>query len=146
VELNTSLPRVIAISIPTVFVVTTAGLAAFLVTCPSCELSLRNWLIVFFAANAIVLAVPGWIVTVFGLGRIMKNMFMMAVNVNDNFQDAHWTYHFNRLNLVFAPRYLNEYGLVARTKLFRGLLTFLLGIGMWVPLILIQELGVQAQL
>jgi len=141
VELNTSPLRVIGISIATVFAVTTAGFAVFLLTCPSCELSLGNWLIVFFAANAIVLAVPGWIVMVVGLWRVMKNMFMMATQVNDAFQDAHWTYHFNRFNLVFAPRYLNEAGLVARTKLFRGLLTFLLGIGMWVPLILLQELS-----
>ncbi len=113
----------------------------FLLTCPSCELSLGNWLLVFLAANAIVLAVPGWIVMVVGLWRVMKNMFMMATQVNDTFQGAHWTYRFNRFNLVFAPRYLNEAGLVTRRKLFRGLLTFLLGIGMWVPLILLQELG-----
>lgn len=142
VELNTSLPRVIIISIATVFAVTTAGFAVFLFTCSSCELSVGNWLLAFFAGNAIVLAVPGWIVMVVGLVRAAKNMFIMAAQVNNSFQSANWTYRFNRFNLVYAPRYLNEKGLVARKKIFLALLTFFLGVAMWVPLMLIQGFGV----
>jgi hypothetical protein len=142
VELNTSLPRVVAISIATVFVVTTTGFAVFLLTCPSCELSFGNWLLVFVTGNAIVLAVPGWIVMAVGIVRAIKNMFVMAAQVNESFEGANWTYRFNRFNLVYAPRYLNEKGLAARKKIFMGMLMFFLGAAMWIPLMLIQEFGV----
>lgn len=79
---------------------------------------------------------------VVGLVRAAKNMFIMAAQVNNSFQSANWTYRFNRFNLVYAPRYLNEKGLVARKKIFLALLTFFLGVAMWVPLMLIQGFGV----
>ena len=97
---------------------------------------------VFLAGNAIVLAVPGWIVMVVGLVRVLKNMFVMAAHVNDSFESASWMYRFNRFNLVYAPRYLDEKGLAARKKIFMGMLMFFLGAAMWVPLMLIQEFGV----
>ena len=96
----------------------------------------------FFAANPIVLAVPGWIVMMFGLVRVLKRMFVMAAQVNDSFQSASWMYRLNRFNLVYAPRYLNDKGLAARKRIFMGMLTFFLGIALWVPLIVIQEFGV----
>ncbi len=129
-------------SIATAFVVTTSGFAVFLFTCAICELSFGNWLLVFLAGNAFALAVPGWIVAVVGLVRVLKNMFVMAAQVNDSFRSANWMYRFNRFNLVYAPRYLNEKGLAARKKVFMGLLMFFLGVAMWVPLMLIQEFGV----
>ena len=93
----------------------------------------------FLAGNAIVLAVPGWIVMAVGMVRALKNMFVMAANVNDSFQTANWMYRFNRFNLIYAPRYLDEKGFGARRSVFRGFLTFLLGAAMWVPLMLIVE-------
>jgi len=141
-HLNTSLPHVIAISIGTVIALTTAGFVVFLFTCSSCELSFGKWLLAFLAGNAIVLAFPGWIVMVVGLVRIARNMFVMAAQVNDSFHSANWTYSFNRFNLVFAPRYLNDKGLTARKKLFMGLLTFFIGAAMLAPPMLIQESGI----
>lgn len=140
-ELNTSLPRVIAISVATVFALTTIGFAVFFFTCSSCNLSIGDWLLAFVAGNAIVLAVPGWIIMAIGFVRALINMFVMAGQVNDSFESAGWIYRFNRFNLVYAPRYLNSNGLAARRKIFFGMLTFFLGAAMWIPLILIMEFG-----
>jgi hypothetical protein len=138
-QFNTTLPRVFIIAIVTVFVVTILGGAAFLWSCSSCEPSLIDWVAVFFAGVAVVLAVPGWIIAVVGIVQAGVNMFVMAARVNYAFQDAHWTYRLNRFNLIYAPRYLTEQGLVARKKIFRGFLLFFLGVALWVPLILVQE-------
>jgi hypothetical protein len=140
-QFNTTLPRVFVIAIVTVFVVTILGGAAFLWSCSSCEASLIDWVPVFFVGIAIVLAVPGWIIAVVGIVLAGVNMFVMAARVNDAFQDAHWTYRFNRFNLIYAPRYLTEQGLIARKKIFKGILIFFLGAALWVPLILVQEFG-----
>ena len=99
-------------------------------------------MLVFVTGNAIVLAVPGWIVMVVGIVRAIKNMFVMATQVNESFEGANWMYRFNRFNLVYAPRYLNKRGLAARKKIFMGMLIFFLGTAMWIPLMLIQEFGV----
>ena len=141
VQLNTTLPRVIVISVATVSAVTSLGGAVFLWTCSSCDASFKDWFLAFFLGNAIVIAVPGWIVGVIGLVQIVKNMFVMTAHVNDSFQSANWTYRFNRFTLIYAPRYLTEKGLLARKKTFRGFLLFCLGAAMWVPLILVQGFG-----
>jgi hypothetical protein len=140
-QLNTTLPRVIVIAIATVFVLTVLGTTVLLWSCSNCDASLVDWVGIFFAGIAIVLAVPGWIIMAVGLVQTVKNMFVMTAHVNDSFQDANWTYRFNRFNLVCAPRYLTEKGLVARKKTFKGFLTFFLGLAFWVPLILMQEFG-----
>ena len=76
-----------------------------------------------------------------GVVQTVKNMFVMTAHVNDSFQDANWIYRFNRFNFVYAPRYLTETGLVACKKIFKGFLTFFLGVAFWVPMILMQEFG-----
>lgn len=96
-------------------------------------------MLIFLISNAIVLAVPGWIVMIVGVVRTVTNMFVMAGQVNDSFQSASWMYRLNRFNLVYAPRYLNEKGLIARKKILKGTLIFILGAAMWIPLILVQE-------
>ena len=137
-QLSTTLPRVVAISIATVFVVTTIGIVLFFWTCSGCEPSLRSWLSALFVSSGIVLAASGWIVGVVGFVRMVKNLFIMAAHVNESFRSANWTYRINRFNLIYAPRYLTEKGLLSRKGVFKGFVMFLLGVSMCVPLILMM--------
>ena len=141
-QLGTTIPRLIVIGVATAIVVTTIGFAAFLWSCSSCSASLTDWILIQYTGIAIVAAVLGWVFMVSGFVEMIKNMLAMTGHVNDTFQDASWVYRFNRFNLVYAPRYLTEEGLLARKESFRGLRRFILGGVLWIPALLIPNIFV----
>ncbi|MEM7430939.1 MAG: hypothetical protein AAF351_03250 [Pseudomonadota bacterium] len=132
--------RVIVIILATTLVVTLGGYALFISQCDQCEPAVGDWLWLFFAGIAVLLAAAGFVLVATGIGRSVWCAIRMAFHVNDTFETASWAHRFNRLNLIYAPRYLNEQGLKYRRSVFTGLLTFFLGLALSLPIILVTHI------
>ena len=138
-HLRISLPRVLLISISTVVLTTVVLMAVFIAFCDSCENIGTAWFQIALQYVAIVMFILGWGIAVYGSITVMINLLRMTRHVNESIKQASFIFRWNTANLLFAPVYLTEPGLGARTKVMRGIALFAIGIVCCLPAFLVSK-------
>jgi hypothetical protein len=136
---NTTPVRVLTISVLTVLIAVSGGLIFLYANCVDCEFSPRIFLTMAAGGVSLLLFVVGLGLSFVGLIRLLVYTLKAGANPNDMISEAPYWVRWNRNNLLFCPKYLNEHGLDARRKAFNGLLLFATGVALAIPAILVTE-------
>ena len=100
---------------------------------------LEIWLRYFL----LVLTLPFWILAFVlvatGLITAMFNSLRMLGHIKPNTGALDWKLGFNAFNAIYLPQYLTEQGLTVRKKIFRGVIVFLAGFMIVLPMKLVTE-------
>lgn len=125
---NLSLPRVILLTAIVVFVLSFAG-CLYLALSSGQNRSPSELLKVVVVPSAALTLFTVALVAAFGAWfGILANLFKMARSRKPGVSAFDHRLLFNPFNAVFVPRYLTDDGLVARDKLLRYVLIFVLAI------------------
>ena len=133
--MSTSPIRAFAILIIVAFTASILGTIFFWVSGADVESLFSIWVAIFFLSVAVPISFVGFLVSFVGGIAMFYHLFAMLAYVDEDWAQESWVIRFNPFHVIYLPHHLTEPGLIARRKVFRGLLLFFGGMLLSLPAI-----------